>query len=70
MDAADKFTPQARLRIEQPAKATDIGTYHPAETLKTERGPFVLPLTAQPTEIVLGTDRYHSAVLPSSVSAG
>ncbi len=36
--------PQARLRIEQPAKVTGIGTYRVKEKLSTERGALVVPL--------------------------
>ena len=55
--SAGEFTPDARLRIEQPAKVAGIGTYRPAGQLKVERGALVVPLKAQATEIVLRPDR-------------
>jgi hypothetical protein len=42
--AATKFTPAARLRVEQPAKVKRVGTYHPATPLKSERDAYVVPL--------------------------
>jgi hypothetical protein len=44
LSGATKFTPEARLRVEQPAKVTGIGTYHPALTLRLERDVYVVPL--------------------------
>jgi hypothetical protein len=45
--------PQARLRIEQPAKLKDVGTYRPAAGLTMERGAYVVPLTTSPTTVEL-----------------
>lgn len=53
LDAANKFTPEARLRIQQPAKIAGVGSYHPAQTYSMERGAYVVPLSANATEIVL-----------------
>lgn len=53
LDPADKFTPEARLRIEQPAKIADVGSYHPARTYTMERGAYVVPLSSSATEIEL-----------------
>jgi hypothetical protein len=39
-----QFTSQARLRIEQPAKISGIGTYHPRESFANERDAFTIPL--------------------------
>jgi hypothetical protein len=40
---ATQFKPQVRLRVEQPAKVTGVGTYRPATALKSERGTYVVP---------------------------
>jgi hypothetical protein len=49
------FTPSARLRIEQPAKVTGVGTYSIVSgTFTSERGAFVVPLTATATVIEVG----------------
>jgi Family of unknown function (DUF5695) len=53
LDAADEFTPEARLRIEQPAKLPGVGTYHPEDPSKLERGAYVVPLKPNATEIVV-----------------
>ena len=45
--------PQARLRIEQPAKLKDVGTYRPAAGLTMERGAYVVPLATSPTTVEL-----------------
>jgi hypothetical protein len=44
LSAADAFTPNARLRIEQPAKINGVGTYKPSKEFKSERAAFVIPL--------------------------
>jgi hypothetical protein len=46
-------TPNARLRVEQPASLTGVGTYAVAGTFATERGARVIPLGAQPTWVDL-----------------
>ncbi len=38
-------TPKARLRIEQPARVTGIGSYRPRGRLREERGAFTVPLS-------------------------
>ena len=50
---AGKYTPDALLRVEQPAKLSGIGTYHPAATLKSERDGFVVPLKSSATWVEL-----------------
>jgi len=50
---ATQFTPQVRLRVEQPAKVTGVGTYHPATALKSERGTYVVPLKKGTTWVEL-----------------
>jgi hypothetical protein len=55
LSPATSFTPNARLRIEQPAKITGVGTYSPASrTFTPERGATVVPLKATATVIELG----------------
>lgn len=44
LDAATEYTPQAVLRIEQPAKVNGTGTYAPAGDYPAERGAFIIPL--------------------------
>jgi hypothetical protein len=53
LDAATKFNPKARLRVEQPAKLDGIGTYHPVAKLESERGAYVVPLRAGTTWVEL-----------------
>lgn len=50
---ADRFTPAARLRMDQPARIAGIGSYAPERPLAQERGAYVVPLTSSMTEIVL-----------------
>lgn len=50
---ATQFTPEARLRVEQPAKVTGVGTYHPVVALKSERDAYVVPLKKGATWIDL-----------------
>ncbi len=47
--AATKFTPRALLRVEQPAKVSGIGKYHPVVQLQSERGAYVVPLKTETT---------------------
>jgi hypothetical protein len=54
---ATNVTPEARLRIEQPAKIQNIGAYHPASSLKPERGAYVIPLQQKTTWIELNPER-------------
>lgn len=51
--AATELEPQARLRIAQPAKVADIGTFHPTKTFANERDAFVVPLKKNGTWIDL-----------------
>lgn len=53
LSGASQFTPEARMRLEQPAKVTGVGAYHPAMTLKSERGAYVVPLKKRTTWIDL-----------------
>jgi len=49
-------TPQARLDVEQPAKITGVGTYHPRSSLKKERDASVISIKPVTSWIEL-TDR-------------
>ncbi|MBV9342157.1 MAG: hypothetical protein JO159_14890, partial [Acidobacteria bacterium] len=49
------YTPVARLHVEQPAKRSGIGNYHPAGTLSLEREAYVIPLSQAGTEIELAS---------------
>lgn len=51
--AADRYTPVARLRLEQPATPRGVGRYRPATTLAVEREAYVVPLGAGPTTLRL-----------------
>lgn len=46
LSPANSFTPQARLRVQQPAKIKAIGTYAPVDRLKSEREAYTVPLGA------------------------
>ncbi|HEU4981193.1 MAG TPA: DUF5695 domain-containing protein [Acidobacteriaceae bacterium] len=59
LDPADKFTPEALVRIQQPAKIAGVGSYHPVQTFKMERGAYVVPLSGKATEIVLRSSETH-----------
>jgi len=50
---SDQFTPAARLRIEQPAKLTNTGSYSPTQKLRKERDAYVIPLSTRPTWVEL-----------------
>lgn len=52
-DPENQFTPDARLRIEQPAKIAGEGTYIPTEPFTMKRGAYVIPLRHGATEIEL-----------------
>ena len=42
--AATPYAPQARLRVAQPAKLPEVGTFHPTAKFAIERDAFVVPL--------------------------
>jgi hypothetical protein len=55
LSPAAEFTPNARLRIEQPAKIAGIGKYAMASgTFTTERGAVVMPLGKAGTVVEVG----------------
>jgi hypothetical protein len=51
--AATRFTPSARLRVEQPAKIKGLGAYRPTRTLPSEREAYVVPLDGGVTWVEL-----------------
>lgn len=53
LDPSDRFTPQALLRIEQPATVAGVGHFQPERHLALVRGAYAIPLHATPTVITL-----------------
>src|ERR1022692_1199213 len=50
---ATGFTPEAKLRVEQPAKINGVGPYRPVSPLKSERDAYLIPLRAERTWVEL-----------------
>ena len=57
LDPATAVTPEASLRIDQPATVAGVGEYHPAASLTGERGAYLVPLGNAPTEVILHPER-------------
>jgi hypothetical protein len=57
LGSATRYTPQAWLRLEQPATVAGAGKYQPVQTLTVERGAFRVPLGAALTWVELSTAR-------------
>jgi hypothetical protein len=55
--SATAETPQARLRIEQPAQITGVGSYRLREQFEQEREAYVIPLKQGATWIELNSPR-------------
>ena len=55
--SSDRFTPEARLRIEQPAKIFGVGEFHPTTQLKVEREAYVVPLKKTVTWLELSAQK-------------
>lgn len=53
LSRADGFTPNARLRLQQPARIASAGTYRPQQKLVNEHGAFTIPLRSSTTTITL-----------------
>jgi hypothetical protein len=53
LESGGEFTPEAHLRIEQPAKLPGIGEYHPSKVFNLERGAYIVPLNSAATEVML-----------------
>lgn len=49
LSPATEHSPEARLRIEQPAKVPGVGEFHPEKEFKVERGAFDVPLNKSST---------------------
>jgi hypothetical protein len=54
---ADRYTPEARLRIEQPARLEGVGDYKPLAAFAGERGAIVVPLHKASTWIELKPEK-------------
>lgn len=54
---ATTFTPEAFLRIEQPAKIPNVGAYRPANKFQVVSGAYVVPLANRTTWIELRANR-------------
>lgn len=50
---SDAATPSARLRVEQPARRTGVGTFAPTGSYPKEREAYVVPLGSSTTEVRL-----------------
>jgi len=53
LSPATAHTPNARLRVEQPAVVDGVGTFAPTDGLPVERGAYVITLSDTITEVVL-----------------
>jgi hypothetical protein len=53
LSPANVFTPNARLRVQQPAKVTQIGTFAPREKFVNEGDAFTIPLRSSTTSVEL-----------------
>jgi Family of unknown function (DUF5695) len=51
LSPVDAYTPNARLRVQQPAKLPGIGTYAPRQKFLNERDSFTIPLRRSPISI-------------------
>ena len=54
---ATEFTPTARLRVEQPATVQGLGKFHPTQSLRIERGAYLVKLKSGVTWIGLVSRR-------------
>src|SRR5215216_2375364 len=54
LSPANAFTPNARLRVQQPAKLPGVGIYVPRQKFVNERDAFTIPLGRSPISIELG----------------
>jgi hypothetical protein len=52
LSSADGFTPNARLRVQQPAKIASVGTYMPRQNFVNERDAFTIPLGTTSTTTI------------------
>ena len=54
LSRSDRYTPNARLRVQQPAKIARVGAYTPRQNFVNERDAFTIPLGRSATTIELG----------------
>jgi len=52
---SDANTPAARLRVEQPASISGVGTFAPATSLTKERDAYVITLGSSATTVSLAS---------------
>lgn len=57
LSPSDRFTPEARLRIEQPARISGIGKFYPATRFKVERDAYIIPLNKKVTWLELSPQK-------------
>ncbi len=55
LTAADEFTPQAHLRIEQPPHLRGVGAFHVSPVVSVDRGAYVFDLSATDTWVEITT---------------
>jgi hypothetical protein len=60
LSQADRFTRNARLRLQQPAQIASVGAYAPRESFVNERDAFTIPLGRSTTTIELATKRHKN----------
>jgi hypothetical protein len=60
LSRADRYTPDARLRIQQPARIASIGAFAPRGDFVNERDAFTIPLGRSTTMIELATKRHKN----------
>ena len=53
LSRADVHTPNARLRVQQPAKSNQLGTFIPRQNFVNERDAFTIPLSGSTTTVEL-----------------
>lgn len=53
LDPSTAITPDARLRLRQPARIAGLGSYRPAGSYKLDRAAWTIPLDSHPAEIIL-----------------
>ena len=61
LSPADAYTPNARLRVQQPAKLLSIETYAPRQKFVNERDAFTIPLGRSPITIEISHKKAQKA---------
>jgi len=56
---ADRYTPNARLRVQQPARIASVGTYAPRGKFMKERDAFTIPLGRSIGIVLTGLQNFH-----------